>query len=646
MSCVLRSRLLLNMIGLAIGIPGAMFSVSAQAQSDPNGPSESSMPTLQQQISDLDKEVGNISDQEQEVLREFVTIRSQADDVRRRYQSLSRQLEQIEADQRRLESELQEQTSTAREALAKQQEAAAAAEAARKLAAEAEEKAAAANKAAEDAANLRAETHRQLTELSLRHEPLQVAIPEVQQDREMLEGVLERLEENIAALQTQRRDKSRTIESLFRDAGQWISFSDQIAPIFHQRCLVCHNARNARGQFNMATYASILSSGESGGAIDPGDGEASLLCVLVNDGSMPQEAEPLTAAQIGLIQRWVDLGARIDSAADPDAPLIRIMPRIPQPLPPETYHAPVPVTALAVHPEGNLLASSGYHEILIFSLPDGKLVRRIANVAQRVNGLSFHPDGRRLAVASGTPGQLGEVKIFDCQTSKLLSDRFVAEDEMFCVAFSPDGRQLAAGGADGTIAVFRKIDSAQSSDTLLRDHSDWVSSVAWSADGKSLVSASRDKTAKVFDAMTGERVITFNGHAANVTGALFLPDGKKVVSIGDDRHVRVWNVADAKETEAISGFREELTSLQLVAEDGIVTVGADQILRVHNVMDGTLEREISGFSNWLSTLAVAPDHSTIFVGDHTGRIALRDLSAKDADTEWLAVPQQTTFGID
>ncbi|WP_164100793.1 c-type cytochrome domain-containing protein [Candidatus Laterigemmans baculatus] len=175
-----------------------------------------------------------------------------------------------------------------------------------------------------------------------------------------------------------------------------VSFSKHIAPIFHQHCVACHNARNPQGRYNMTTFHAIRSMANSGVAIEPGDAGNSLLLQLVEDGSMPYDADPLSDEQISTIRQWIDQGARLDASADAEAPLVRLMPRIPQPEPPRKYIAPVPVSAVAVDPAGLRVASSGYHEVLMWSLPSGELSGRIPNVAERVHGLDFHPDGKRL----------------------------------------------------------------------------------------------------------------------------------------------------------------------------------------------------------------------------------------------------------
>ena len=92
--------------------------------------------------------------------------------------------------------------------------------------------------------------------------------------------------------------------------------------------------------------------------------------------------------QMASIKKWIDTGAQLNAGAGPNAQLITIMPKLPQPLPPEAYRVPIPVTALQFSPDGNQLAASGYHEIVLWNPADGKIIRRITNVAERVRDIA------------------------------------------------------------------------------------------------------------------------------------------------------------------------------------------------------------------------------------------------------------------
>ncbi len=599
-------------------------------------------------VRQIDLQLAALAAEEQQLRDEILQVRRAATDSERTWQSLLGKLDQIRKQQADLNKNKQEQKQASVDADQKKSEALAKAAEARQQLEEAQKKLAEFEKAAREASELVqsatasiAESEQKLADLEPQIEPLMAEAGKAETVATTWRTKIEGLESRAAEFPRSRRQLQAQAEAKLREVDQWVSFTDQVAPIFHQHCVACHNARNAQGRYNMANYGVTVAVGESGLAILPGDGAASHLVELIESGEMPYDADPLTAEQITLIRRWVDLGARLDSAADPDTPLIRLMPRVTQPQPPATYAASVPVTALAVDPSSSRLASSGYHEVLVWSLGQSAPPTRLTNVAQRVYGLAFHPDGRRLAVASGTPGRLGEVKLFDSISGQLLADLLVAEDVMFDVAFSPDGNRLAACGADGSIAIFAVDDPAERP-RWIQDHADWVNSIAWSPDGKSLVSASRDKTAKVFDADTGRLRITFGEHEQNVTTAVFLGDGSRVASGGNDRQIRIWTVADAKSTKRISGLGEEITNLGLLGDGRVASAASDSRLRIHATADGKLVREIELPSAWLTSLAVAADGKSIFIGNDAGELVELSVDGDPSTRRgWQSAPQSS-----
>ena len=164
-----------------------------------------------------------------------------------------------------------------------------------------------------------------------------------------------------------------------------------------------------------------------------------------------------------------------------------------------------PITAMAFTPDGSQLVVGGYHELLIWDPTTGTLVARVGNIPQRTFGMAFSPDSSWLAVAGGSPGVSGEVRLIPWQSGpkqdaepKVLATH---DDVFFDVAFRPDGQQLAAAGADGSVRVFEVATGVER--LKINSHADWVTDVCFSPDGKRIATASRDKTAKVFDAETG-----------------------------------------------------------------------------------------------------------------------------------------------
>ncbi len=429
---------------------------------------------------------------------------------------------------------------------------------------------------------------------------------------------LQNAETAYAALTKEAIAKQVELEATLVQAGKLVSFAKSVAPIFSQRCLACHNARTAKGRLNMETFANLMKGGENGASVvaaKPGD---SLLQTMIEDHSMPKDADPLTKDQIAVIKKWIETGARLDAGVGATATLITIIPKPTQPAPPESYRVPVPVMALAFSPDGNLLASSGYREILLWNPNDGQLVRRISNLAERPHDIEFTADGKTIAVAAGTPGQLGEVKFFNVENGALIADLFTTDDEVFAVAFSPDGTRLAAAAADRSIRLFDVASRQQQK--LIEDHADWVMDVAWSPDGKKVATASRDKTSKVFDSTTGESQSTFNGHGQPVFGVGFLPDGS-VATSGRDNRIRVWAAADAKQVREI-GFGGEVFRIRTTPEGMSFAGSADKLARQHNLTNGQQVKQFGPHNDWVYAVTYHAGTKKVASGSHDGEVRI------------------------
>jgi WD40 repeat protein len=141
---------------------------------------------------------------------------------------------------------------------------------------------------------------------------------------------------------------------------------------------------------------------------------------------------------------------------------------------------------------------------------------------KRIQAIAFSPDGQRLLCAEDGP----HVTEFDAATGQL-TRRFVAhrDNSVWGVAFAPDGATFVTASWDETVKRWRTADA-----TLL---SAWAElgesfeSVAFSPDGRA-VAAGSGGTLGVWEAATGKLVYKGRGHGANC----FSPDGKQLVSGG------------------------------------------------------------------------------------------------------------------
>src|SRR5262245_15281684 len=129
-----------------------------------------------------------------------------------------------------------------------------------------------------------------------------------------------------------------------------------------------------------------------------------------------------------------------------------------------------------------------------------------------------------------------------------------------CVAFSPDGHELACACSRPDPPVLRLWDGTplsakEGNDPALSaiGHDEPVVRVAFSPKGDRLASASRDGTAKIWNAITGREMVTFREHNAIVTAVAFHPDGRRVASGSWDERVLVWDAASGQVLQTLAG---------------------------------------------------------------------------------------------
>jgi hypothetical protein len=110
-------------------------------------------------------------------------------------------------------------------------------------------------------------------------------------------------------------------------------------------------------------------------------------------------------------------------------------------------------------------------------------------------------------------------------------------DSINVVAFSPDGKRIVTGSLDKTAKVW---DAGTGQEILsLNGNTSYLTSIAFSPDGKHIVTGCF-QTAKVWDAMTGREMLTHQGHADNVRAVAFSVDGNCIATGSIDKTTRIW----------------------------------------------------------------------------------------------------------
>lgn len=402
------------------------------------------------------------------------------------------------------------------------------------------------------------------------------------------------------------------------------SYTSEIAPIFTRNCISCHSANTKMGGLVLETFDALEQGGKRGPSIVPGDSAQSLLYLMVAgkiEPRMPFSADPLGPVEVELLGRWIEAGA---PGPKPGEALLRVerrrLPRI------EPVVAVKPqIFSLAYHPEGRFLAAGRHGGVALTDARTGQTLALLGGLADIARAVAFSRDGRFLAAAGGHAQQGGEVKIWDVAERREVLTIEGHGDTIQALAFSPDGKMLATASYDKTIRLWDVASGREL--RVLEDHIDAVYAVAFTTDGTRLLSGSADRSVKIWNPLSGERLYTLSDPIEGINSIAIHPSGARVTAGGYDRTIRVWELGeDAGELLNVL-IAHQSTILRIAySPDGkkIVTAAADRTIKVFDAE--TLDELVSldNQSDWVMSMAFSPDGSRLAAGRFDGSLSIYD----------------------
>jgi Caspase domain/WD domain, G-beta repeat len=238
---------------------------------------------------------------------------------------------------------------------------------------------------------------------------------------------------------------------------------------------------------------------------------------------------------------------------------------------------------LAFSPDGRMLATGafGAEALQLWDVRTGRALRSVNTGAPGdQEAFAFSADGGTLAVAAAD----GAIELWDLVRGgtprRLPSDAAVAGVQAVSpyesFGFSDDGRMLAGGRA--TAVDLWDLGTGRRVRTLARPRSpgaiatqayrlNAIWPLAFSRDGRLLAGGADDGTIAFWDTASGQRLRTATGHRGNVTSVRWSADARTVLSGSDDATLRLWDTATGRELAQL--IATDHTEGLVIAPDGL-----------------------------------------------------------------------------
>jgi len=224
-----------------------------------------------------------------------------------------------------------------------------------------------------------------------------------------------------------------------------------------------------------------------------------------------------------------------------------------------------------------LLSGSNDHNIKIWDVESGSLIRTFSEHITVTRDAKFTPDGKSVISAednyliywrNAVSGQIGRlpmyghsgsvltvdmstdmqiivsgssdktVKIWDAQTGEMLNSIEAHNKSVYQVEFNPVINQFASCSSDSTI----KIWDSESAELIkiLDDNDCKVYAISYHPSGNYLASCGSNSLIYIWDLSTSKKIRTLEGHNGTINIVKFSKDGNSIISGGADDKVFIW----------------------------------------------------------------------------------------------------------
>ena len=247
----------------------------------------------------------------------------------------------------------------------------------------------------------------------------------------------------------------------------------------------------------------------------------------------------------------------------------------------------------------------------------------------RLFAVAYSPTGKTVAAAGGylEAARKGQIYFWDAATGKLEDEIIAPSAPILSIAYSPDGKQLASGSADGTIRLWNTESNEEIGSWSTMGRGNFGIAMAFSPDGKRIATATAIGTVTVRSTDTCEPIEILDAAGSRLNVLSYSPDGRILVGGAISGNIIQWDTTtkeivweSAGSTDTISIDAAKVLSL---SRSNSVIIGSKQgkILEL-SWPDGYLRRTFEMSTDSLQEIIASSDEKYLAARDAKGIVVV------------------------
>ncbi|WP_238596538.1 hypothetical protein [Abditibacterium utsteinense] len=270
------------------------------------------------------------------------------------------------------------------------------------------------------------------------------------------------------------------------------------------------------------------------------------------------------------------------------------------------------IAALAFSSDGSQISGGGSDGAWrLWRASDGRLDRLERGEGVEAGATAAGPHFFALGLGNG------QIRLFDANSGRESGRIEARSGTVTGLAYSPNRQLLAAAGSDGALKIFdARTNSLQ---RQIPGDGFFVSSVAWSPDGR-FVAAGVGSMVRVYQAQSGHLVRVLSGDGLPVAALSWSRGNLLAGAIG--YKIRVWNGATGRLQRILSGHRLSVSALSFGNGNTLASGGYDQQLRLWNAASGSSLGAFSLHAAQIRALSFDGTGKRLASGDQNGLVGI------------------------